>query len=397
MMQTIKCVLFSTVGLLLAGVLVVDETTGAPDEGEPQQQAAEQKLARPDHAGLFEVPKPMGFNEYCAVFGKQYATEIERLRREKIYTARQAVLLQSQIVYLIGAQDYFLGPTRFSDWTLEERARVCPSCAASQSTDEQVEGEPGKCSESLADDDGPSASLPLRASQTTTRSGRGPGVEITDLPSETGCFLPPKDQLNCDSCYAFVVMAALEYMYCRRTGHQVSFSEQYVIDCGNNGQTLLGCSGGHPDATLQFASDRGIYLTDDYRYAGVEQECSRPNGRDQSPFVLGSPEASLVPTTDWSEKLKEYVPVIVPASFPPRTDLLNYGNGILSPSGSGRRSDHLMLVVGLINDQRGEFYKLRNSWGPRWGDQGYLYVRTSARCFWGPGLVVEGPVSPRRG
>ena len=37
--------------------------------------------------------------------------------------------------------------------------------------------------------------------------------------------------------------------------------------------------------------------------------------------------------------------------------------------------DHLMQITGLITDQKGNtYYKVKNSWGTKWANGGYIYM-----------------------
>ena len=48
----------------------------------------------------------------------------------------------------------------------------------------------------------------------------------------------------------------------------------------------------------------------------------------------------------------------------------------------GRQLDHGVLVVGFGTDPSGkDYYKVKNSWGPAWGEEGYLrMVRGKDQC-----------------
>jgi hypothetical protein len=132
-MRALEIVLLGGIVIMGANLMCTSVDNAQGDE-RAGQQVAEPKLVRPDDVEYqFEVPEPMSFDGYCAKFGKQYAAESERLMREKVYLA---MALRSQVAYLLGAQDYFLGPTPFSDRTREEQSRVCPSCFANRSKDE---------------------------------------------------------------------------------------------------------------------------------------------------------------------------------------------------------------------------------------------------------------------
>jgi C1A family cysteine protease len=39
--------------------------------------------------------------------------------------------------------------------------------------------------------------------------------------------------------------------------------------------------------------------------------------------------------------------------------------------------DHAVTVVGYGNDGSQNYYIVRNSWGPNWGDKGYVKIASS--------------------
>jgi cathepsin L len=47
-----------------------------------------------------------------------------------------------------------------------------------------------------------------------------------------------------------------------------------------------------------------------------------------------------------------------------------YRGGVLKESQCGKDIDHAVLLVGFTP----EYWIIKNSWGPRWGQAGYLYL-----------------------
>jgi hypothetical protein len=397
-MNKLKLALPTVAGLMLAFVVIFVRTDAPNGDEQTAQQVAEPKLVRPDDVEhLFEVPKPMSFDTYRQEFNKQYATESERLMRETIYTANQARALRSQAAYLLGAQDYFLGPTQFSDRTKKEiRDQLCPGCDdddADQSAGEQrVENKPGRRSEadsgeSVAADKG-QAGLPLRASQATTRMVRGRPADSVDL-TGTDCFVPPKHQLGCDASYAFTVVAALEYLYCRTHDNQpVSFSEQFMIDCGNpHEHQIYGCIDGGVTGAIRFSHQWGIFSDNAYIYSGEQQSCGA--SQNDAPNLLGSEEYEPVSPEFWVNHIGSGRPVMI-ATYVNVGEYALYHSGVLEPSGASRDRPHYVLAVGFAAGSSGYAFKMRNSFGPQWGMGGYFYMRFSSDYMGESGYVLAG-------
>lgn len=49
----------------------------------------------------------------------------------------------------------------------------------------------------------------------------------------------------------------------------------------------------------------------------------------------------------------------------------SYSSGIIT-TGCGTSTNHAVVMVGYSNDQ--SYWKVRNSWGSSWGDNGYVLI-----------------------
>ena len=52
----------------------------------------------------------------------------------------------------------------------------------------------------------------------------------------------------------------------------------------------------------------------------------------------------------------------------------NYTSGVLDTSKCGTSLDHAVLVTGWGHDSKSglDYWEVKNSWGTRWGDKGYI-------------------------
>ena len=52
----------------------------------------------------------------------------------------------------------------------------------------------------------------------------------------------------------------------------------------------------------------------------------------------------------------------------------NYTGGVLDTSSCGTSLDHAVLVTGWGHDSKSglDYWMVKNSWGTRWGDKGYI-------------------------
>jgi cathepsin L len=55
-----------------------------------------------------------------------------------------------------------------------------------------------------------------------------------------------------------------------------------------------------------------------------------------------------------------------------------YKSGIITGDECGQDTDHAITAVGYGTDNGVEYYKVRNSWGSSWGEEGYVRIGVEA-------------------
>lgn len=166
-------------------------------------------------------------------------------------------------------------------------------------------------------------------------------------------FGPAYDQGQTFTCVAQVVAALKRLHEFAETGRWLTFDadELYSICKGRDGRPHD--NGTIPRIALDVAVTDGMLASDGARYkiAGY----ARLGSSDEIRTAIGTGFPVLIG-----------VPVDVES-------LAKYRSGeLLPPVPAGHATGHAMLAVGY-DDQVGGF-RIRNSWGPTWGDYGHLWM-----------------------
>ena len=176
--------------------------------------------------------------------------------------------------------------------------------------------------------------------------------------------------VSCGSCWAFSATGSTESRYAISTGTLNSLSEQELVDCS----TLnAGCNGGNMDTALYYVKQHsGLSLESDYAYTAKDGTCEADDYTHYSPIT----GISLV-EHDNSTALMAAV-VDGPVSIGIQADQFAfqfYSNGVLTGN-CGTDIDHGVLVVGYgVDDESGDkYWKVKNSWGTSWGEDGYIRI-----------------------
>ncbi len=184
---------------------------------------------------------------------------------------------------------------------------------------------------------------------------------------------PVTNQLNCGSCWAFAAVAQVESwwkIHFDRPDTNIDLSEQFVLSCSDGT-----CSGWSTAWALEFIRQTGIpseacmpYEADDTIPCG--DAC--PDWQSQAVSFPGWGYVTMEEPIVENIKRAVYLhPLSV--SFTVYSDFMSYGGGVYEHVWGESEGGHGVLIVGW--DDEGEYWIVKNSWGPQWGENGYFRIK----------------------
>jgi tetratricopeptide (TPR) repeat protein len=187
-------------------------------------------------------------------------------------------------------------------------------------------------------------------------------------------MLPPiRSQGACGSCWAFTAMGAFEGSYRLVNGVAPDTSEQHVLDCAkNNGSDAGTCAGGWFTPVFAWMSSpkKGVASEASVPYQAQEKSCK--SGTDiafkaDAWAYVGN--ATLPSVDEIKQSMCQYGPLATTVAA--TNAFVAYGGGVFN-EGSNAQINHGVVLVGW-DDERGA-WRMRNSWGSNWGEDGYMWI-----------------------
>ncbi|XP_074267674.1 putative cysteine protease RD19D [Silene latifolia] len=232
-------------------------------------------------------------------------------------------------------------------------------------------------------------------------------LDIRGLPDsfdwrEKGAVTDVKMQGTCGSCWAFSTTGAMEGANFIATGKLVSLSEQQLVDCDSTcdlkkKECDSGCSGG--------------LMTNAYRYlieaGGLEDETAYPYTGKKGVCQF-NPEKAAVKVVNFTTipfeedqiaaHLVHHGPLAIGLNA---VFMQTYIGGVSCPLICPKKLvNHGVLLVGygakgysILRLGNKPYWIIKNSWGPKWGENGYYRLCRGYRGMCGMNTMVSSVVT----
>eukprot|EP01091_Cochliopodium_minus_P011395 TRINITY_DN320_c0_g1_i1.p1 TRINITY_DN320_c0_g1~~TRINITY_DN320_c0_g1_i1.p1 ORF type:complete len:384 (+),score=116.33 TRINITY_DN320_c0_g1_i1:41-1153(+) len=206
-----------------------------------------------------------------------------------------------------------------------------------------------------------------------------------------GVISAVKDQGECGSCWTFGSTESIESHYALKYGSGLltDLSEQQILDCIPNPDGCGGtggCLGGVPELVYEGLMKTGITTEWMYPYVsyfGANFTCKvTPNNTNIVSYAQIQNYTKL-PSNNYEAVITTLATTGPLAINVAAAAWVDYESGIYTGCPQTNVDiDHVVLLVGYGVENGSPYWLVRNSWSPKWGDEGYikLYRHTSAFC-----------------
>lgn len=215
-----------------------------------------------------------------------------------------------------------------------------------------------------------------------------PAVRLEDLPQEVdwrdkGVVTPVKDQGRCGSCWTFATAETIESHWAIKTGQLPILSEQQILDCTPN-PDQCGGTGGCAGGTAELAMARIVQmggLSSEWTYPymsyyGANASCHFTAQTPPAAHIAGYQRLPTNVQLPLMQAVAELGPIAISVDA---SSWQKYEQGVFDGCNQTHPDiDHAVQLVGYGTDPvDGDYWLVRNSWSPAWGDKGYIKLKRS--------------------
>ncbi|XP_070687246.1 pro-cathepsin H-like [Pempheris klunzingeri] len=281
------------------------------------------------------------FKSWMAQHNKTYSTN-EYNERLQIFTENKRRIDKHNA----GNHSFTMGLNQFSDMTFDEFKKAF------------LWSEPQNCS----------------ATKGNYISSNGPHPDSIDWRKKGKYVTDVKNQGSCGSCWTFSTTGCLESVTAINTGKLTPLSEQQLVDCAQDFNNH-GCNGGLPSQAFEYIMySKGLMTEQDYPYTAYDGKCV------YKPDMAAAFVKEVMNITAYNEmEMVDAVGTLNPVSFAfeVTSDFMQYSQGVYTSTECHNTTDkvnHAVLAVGYGKENGSPYWIVKNSWGTRWGIDGYFLI-----------------------
>lgn len=297
------------------------------------------------------------FEEWKSKFNKAYSG-VEHDNRFTIFKNNLAFIESHNAAFKRGEETFFMAVNRFADMTKEEFKRMLGYKSDLQSKRLTAPSPYGKACTHRS----------LIANET---------VDWRKLGGVTAV----KDQGQCGSCWSFSTTGAIEGAWVVAGNPLVSLSEEELVQCDTGSDE--GCNGGLMDNAFEFIIKMGGITSEEaYPYIsgnGTTGTCVARLMKKKVAHI--SDYCDVTPNNETDLELAVNQQPVAVAIEADQTAFQFYSGGVIPAAKCGVNLDHGVLLTGYGFDAKSKmnYWNIKNSWGPEWGEAGYVRVQKNPK------------------
>lgn len=185
-----------------------------------------------------------------------------------------------------------------------------------------------------------------------------------------------RDQGSCGSCWAFGATEALSDRFKVEKNIDIVLSPQHLVSCDTSN---FGCNGGYLDRAWNFMHEKGVTTEECYPYTsgitGDDGDCSHTRCTTNADFEVFSSEETFMTTDVEKAQQAIFTEGPIEAGFMVYEDFLSYKSGVYQHTSGKLLGGHAVKVVGWgVEDDGQEYWIMANSWGTKWGEDGFFKI-----------------------
>jgi cathepsin L len=364
---------------------------------------------------------PGAFDRYKQMYHRTYPIGSEEHdMREALFNQRVAEM----VAHNAKGESWRLGVNQFTDWTQNERKRLLGYKRSAARSEEVVsaslldEGSSvnttshhktclkrsSTCGKSAHCCSGLACGTSGKCKACTHYSKRQAVDWSSKIPGMTANIM---DQGSCGSCWAIAAAGAIEAQLAQRDSkNNIRVSPEELLQCSPNPRHCGGdggCQGSTPELAFNWAQGNKLSKLSDRSYSARDlvgtskkRVCPSTGSDDDAASYLDSesdddddsedskakPQITIggfvhLPLNKASSVMQALVcvgPVVVAAAA---SSWFGYSGGVLTcgKDSSSLTVDHAILMVGFGKSGKDHYWKIRNSWGTDFGEDGFIRLR----------------------